>query len=99
MKPTIRVAFGAFWPGFTPDHFRRFFPFVYEKYDLVPSQDPEVVFYSVFSKQFVPYADPRHHPPVTRIPPGKYLRVFLTGENFEPDMSTCEFAITFSSLV
>jgi hypothetical protein len=99
MKPTIRVNFAAFWPGFHPDHVRRFFPYVYDKYDLVLSQDPEVVFYSVYSKQFVPYADPRNHPPITRIPPGRYLRVFLTGENFEPDMGSCEFAITFSSLV
>ena len=99
MKPTIRVAFAAFWPGFHPDHFRRFFPFVYDKYDIVPSQDPDVVFYSVFSQQFAPYADPRLRPPITRIAPGKYVRVFLTGENFEPDMSTCEFAMTFSALV
>jgi alpha(1,3/1,4) fucosyltransferase len=99
MKPSIRIAFAAFWPGFHPDHFRRFFPYAFEKYDLVYSQDPEVVFYSVYSKQFVPYADPRNHPPITRIPPGKYVRVFLTGENFEPDMASCEFAITFSSLV
>lgn len=99
MKPTIRVAFAAFWPGFHPDHFRRFFPFVYDKYDIVPSQEPDVVFYSVFSQAFQPYANPRLLPQVTRIAPGKYVRVFLTGENFEPDMSSCEFAMTFSSLV
>ena len=98
MKPAIRVNFAAFWPGFHPDHFRGYFPFVYDKYDLVLSAEPDVVFYSVFSKQFTPYADPRHHPPVTRINPGKFVRVFMTGENFEPDMNSCEFAITFSSL-
>jgi hypothetical protein len=98
MRPAIRVNFAAFWPGFHPDHFRRFFPYVFDKYDLVPSKDPEVVFYSVYSKQFIPYADPRNHPPVTRFNPGKFVRVFITGENFEPDMSSCEFAITFSSL-
>jgi alpha(1,3/1,4) fucosyltransferase len=99
MKPTIRINFAAFWPGFSPDHFRRFFPIVYDKYDVVLSQDPEVVFYSVFSQHFVPYADARNHPPLTRLPAGKFVRVFITGENFEPDMSSCEFAITFSSLV
>jgi hypothetical protein len=99
VSPTIRINFAAFWPGFHPDHFRRFFSFVYDKYDLVLSPEPEVVFYSVFSRQFVPYADPRNHPPVTQLPPGKFLRVFMTGENFEPDMTSCEFAITFSSLV
>ena len=99
MKPSIRINYAAFWPGFHPDHFRRFFPYVFDKYDLVLSPDPEVVFYSVYSKGFVPYADPRLLPPVTRINPGKFVRVFLTGENFEPDMSSCEFAITFSSLI
>jgi hypothetical protein len=99
MRPTIRINFAAFWPGFHPDHFRRFFPYVFDKYDLVLSPDPEVVFYSVYSKGFIPYADPRHLPPVTRFNPGKFVRVFLTGENFEPDMSSCDFAITFSSLI
>jgi hypothetical protein len=99
MKQSIRVAFALFWPGFTPDSFKRFFPFVFDKYDLVLSPEPEVVFYSVFSPQFRPYADPRHRAPVTRLRSGDYLRVFLTGENFEPDMSGCEFAMTFSALV
>ena len=99
MKPQIRVAFPYFWPGFTPDHFRAFFPFVYEKFDFVVSPNPEIVIYSVFAPQFRPYADPRHHAPVARIRPGNYLRVFFTGENFEPDMEGCEFAMTFSSLV
>jgi len=98
VKPRIQIAFAYFWPGFTPDHFRAFFPFVFEKYDLVPSSTPEVVFYSVFSPQFRPYADAREIHPVVRIPPGRYLRVFFTGENFEPDMNGCEFAITFSAL-
>ena len=99
MKPRIQTAFAYFWPGFTPDHFRAFFPFVYEKYDFVPSSTPEVVFYSVFSPRFRPYADARQIHPVARIPAGHYLRVFFTGENFEPDMNGCEFAITFSALI
>lgn len=97
-RQQIKTAFAYFWPGFTPEHFRGFFPFVYDKYDFVPSTTPEVVFYSVFSPQFRPYADPRELHPVTRIRPGPYVRVFITGENFEPDMSACEFAITFSTL-
>jgi len=75
MKPSIRINFAAFWPGFHPEHFRRFFPYVFDKYDLIMSQDPEVVFYSVYSKQFVPYANPRTNPPITRIAPGKFVRV------------------------
>ena len=34
-----------------------------------------------------------------RVNPGGFLRVFLTGENVEPLMEHCEFAISFSSLV
>jgi hypothetical protein len=98
MKQQLRVAFAYFWPGFTPDHFRAFFPYVYEKYDLVPSADPQIVFYSVFSPQFRAYADAREIHPVARLQPGNYLRVFFTGENFEPDMDACEFAMTFSAL-
>jgi hypothetical protein len=99
MKPKLRVAFAYFWPGFTPQHFGAYFPYVIEKYDLVVAPDPEVVFYSVFSPQFRPYADPRHHAPVARLQPGNFTRVFLTGENFEPDMEGCEFAMSFSALV
>jgi alpha(1,3/1,4) fucosyltransferase len=95
----IKTAFAYFWPGFTPEHFRSFFPFVYDRYEFIPSTSPEIVFYSVFSPQFRPYADPRELYSVTRIRPGPYVRVFITGENFEPDMNACEFAMTFSTLI
>ena len=68
MKPQVRVNFAYFWPGFSPENIRAFFPYVYEKYDLVVSPDPEVVFYSVFSPQFRPYADAREIQPVVRAP-------------------------------
>ena len=45
MKPRIRVAFAHFWPAFKPDDFRSWFPYVDEKYDLVVSRSPEIVFY------------------------------------------------------
>jgi hypothetical protein len=99
MKPSVRVAFTLFWPGFVPEHFKRFFPFVYEKYDLVLSQDPEVVFYSVFWPHWRPHCAPADRNSVARLRPGNYQRVFMTGENLEPDMESCEFAITFSALV
>jgi hypothetical protein len=98
MKPQIRVAFAFFWPGFTAETFRGFFPFVYDKYDIVPSSDPDVVFYSVFAPNYQPYGDPRH-PAAGGITPGRYVRVFMTGENFEPAMNNCEFAISFSQQV
>lgn len=87
-----------FWPGFSPGRFRSFFPYVYEKYDLVPSQAPEVVFHSVFAPSWRPYADPTDAKNVPRIKPGNYVRVFMTGENVEPLMEHCEFAMSFSVL-
>lgn len=98
MKPQIRVGFAFFWPSFTPDDFRAFFPFVCDKYELVPSAEPEVVFYSVFAPGFTPYADPRI-PVRAGLTPGPYVRVFLTGENFEPAMDNCEFAMSFSAQI
>jgi len=95
MRPRIRVSFAHFWPGFD---FQRCFPFVCGKYDLVLSHAPEIIFYSVFSPGYQAPRDPRRDVPVARIPPGDYLRVFMTGENFEPDMGASEFAVTFSVL-
>jgi hypothetical protein len=99
MKPQIPVAFAHFWPGFTPGLFRRFFPYVYEKYDLVPSQTPQVVFYSLFTPQYRGYCEPRDVNTMPRLRPGNYVRVFLTGENCEPVMSECDYAMSFSALV
>ncbi len=98
MKPRIRVAFAHFWPAFTPDDFRSWFPFVHEKYDLVVSRSPEIVFYSVFSRRYRGRSDPRFPDATARYRRGDYLRVFVTGENVEPLMDDCEFAIGFSSL-
>lgn len=98
MRPQIKVAFAFFWPGFTPDQFRGYFPYVHEKYDLVVSQMPEVVFHSVFAPGWRPYADPTDAKNAPHIKPGNYVRVFMTGENVEPPMEHCEFAISFSVL-
>jgi alpha(1,3/1,4) fucosyltransferase len=99
MKPQIRVAFAFFWPGFVPDKFRSYFPYVYDKYDLVVSQTPEVVFHSVFAPGWKPYGNPDDAKNVPRVKPGNYVRVFLTGENLEPLMEHCEYAISFSALI
>lgn len=99
MRPRIRIAFAHFWRGFAPDHFRSWFPYLGDRYDLVVSRSPEVVFYSVFSRRYRNRADPRHADPAARYRRGDYLRVFFTGENVEPRMDECEFAIGFSTLV
>lgn len=98
MRQQIKIAFTHFWPGFSPDQFRGFFPYVYEKYDLVQSREPEVVFHSVFGPSWRPYGHPTDTSNVPRLAPGNYLRVFMTGENIEPPMDSCEFAMSFSVL-
>ena len=40
MRPRIRIAFRRFWPGFVPEDFARWFPFLADRYDL---QDPAAV--------------------------------------------------------
>ncbi len=98
MKPRIRIGFAHFWRGFTPDDFRSWFPFLFDRYELVVSRSPEVVFYSVFSRRYRRGADPRFGSPTTRYRRGDHVRVFFTGENVEPRMDECEFAIGFSTL-
>jgi hypothetical protein len=84
MREQVKVSFSHFWPGFSADQFRSFFPYVYEKYDLVLSQAPEVVFHSVFAPGRRAHAAPTDATNVPRIKPGNYVRVFMTGENAEP---------------
>ncbi|HEX3918380.1 MAG TPA: glycosyltransferase family 10 [Caulobacteraceae bacterium] len=91
MQPRdVRVAFYDFWAGFRPAEFQQRFPCIGRKWRLVPDQKrPDLIIYSVF--------------PATgwfnRLPKrgkGGPPRLFLTGENVEPDMQACDFAISFS---
>ena len=99
MKPRIGINFTAFWPGFHPEHFRRFFPYAFREIRFLLCRPiPRSFLFGVFETVRA-LCQSATNPPITRIAPGKFVRVFLTGENFEPDMSSCEFAITFSTLV
>jgi hypothetical protein len=100
MRPRIAVNFALFWQGFDFAQFQRMFPQVCERYELVPSETPEVVFYSVFAegnRRDLPSGECRYQMPV--IGERDFVRVFITGENAEPVMSHCDFAISFSRLV
>src|SRR5215469_16926646 len=91
MKPTITVNFSWFWAGFTFDTFLTMFPSISKHYDLQVTDNPEVLFYSVFGDQYWETMPPA--------PSGDFVRVFITGENVEPAMEQCDFAISFSALV
>ncbi|MGE5537833.1 MAG: glycosyltransferase family 10 domain-containing protein [Gemmatimonas sp.] len=100
MRPRIAVNFALFWETFDFGQLRRMFPQVCDRYELVLSEAPEVVFYSVFAdgnRQDLPSGECRYQMPVIGERP--FVRVFMTGENAEPVMSQCDFAISFSRLV
>jgi hypothetical protein len=78
----------------------RFTPWFFEKYDLVLSPDPELVIYSVFTPgNGVPLLGGHFSRAMPVLPKGRYVRVFMTGENVEPVMEDCDFAVTFSRLI
>lgn len=101
LKQRIQIGFDYQWPGFSLDVFRAYFPFLFLKYDLELSKKPEVVFYSIFSRYNRScWPDARLW---LRVMPtlkaGRFVRVFMTGENVEPVMDQCDFAISFSRII
>jgi len=108
MKPTIRINFAFFWDGFTFEIFKQQFPAVFSKYNLILAERPEVVFFGAYSAgAYEHLRDGRFvilMPRISRAALAQVygnpdaVRVFITGENVEPDMDQCDFAITFSAL-
>lgn len=101
LSTRIKVAFQYQWPSFTIDIFKQQFPSVFQKYDFVLAEDPEIIFYSVF---YPPneecWPDGRQWLRVMpTLPDGDFVRVFITGENVEPAMDRCDFAISFSTQI
>jgi len=97
----FKINFSYFWKGFSIDSLLEMFPFLAVDYELAVTNDPEIIFYSCFDSKN----------PVAQLPGGAYcwempkieqsnaVTVFLTGENVEPNMENCDFAITHSALV
>jgi hypothetical protein len=82
----IRLATYHFWEGFTTDDLARRFPFLARKYTLVPDQErPDLAVFSVFPGNRLP-----------TLPDLGVPTLFLTGENVAPEMTRCDFAISFS---
>jgi len=76
----------GFWQGFTLDMFRRMFRFFGSRFDLQVSDQPQVVFCSVFGGSA---SEAR------RRWPGAQL-VFFTGENVAPPLGDYDFCMSFS---
>jgi hypothetical protein len=100
MKRSLKIKFLYFWPGFTPAIFEEMFPSALRHYDLQVSDNPEVVIYSCFTpNNILRLPDGRYVQRMPILKSGSFLRVFLTGENIEPLMEHCDFAISFSAVI
>jgi len=75
----IRVKFVDFWHGFNPND-NYFTRLLSQKYQVEISDNPEILFYSCFGKEYLKYT---------------CLRIFYTPENERPDFTACDFAIGF----
>lgn len=75
----IKINFVDFWTGFDKTN-NYFYNLLIQKYDLIIDENPDILFYSCHSNQYLNY---------------KCTRVFYTGENVRPDFLACDFAFSF----
>jgi hypothetical protein len=75
----IKVNFSDFWNDFDKED-NLFINLIREKYDVEISDEPNILFYSALSKNFLKY---------------NCIRIFYTGENIRPNYSECDFSISF----
>jgi len=78
----IKIKFVDFYTGFVPDNFL-FYTLLSEMYDVVLSDTPDYVFFSVFGNEHLKY---------------DCVKIFYTGENQSPDFNVCDYAIGFDYL-
>lgn len=82
-KKTIKIAFVDFWPKFNIKNNFIINP-LKKRYEVIIDEDnPDYVFYSVFSSHIVDYDG------------SDVIKIFYTGENVRPDFNLCDYAIGF----
>ncbi|WP_282134441.1 glycosyltransferase family 10 domain-containing protein [Seonamhaeicola maritimus] len=75
----IKINFTDFWPDFDKtDNY--FYNLLTQKYKVIIDEDPDLLFYSSFGKEYLKY---------------KCKRIYFTGENFRPNFYLCDFAFSF----
>lgn len=75
----IKINFVDFWPGFDKTN-NYFYNLLVQKYKVIFDENPDVLFYSCYNKEYLNYTCPR---------------IFYTAENIRPDFLACDFAFSF----
>lgn len=78
-KTELRINFSGFWQGFNKTN-NFFYHLLSKKYELLISDEPELLFFSESSTDHIKYS---------------CTKVFYTGENIRPDFMLCDFAFSF----
>jgi hypothetical protein len=82
MKNKIKIDFSDFWGGFDKtDNY--FYNLLKEEFDVEISNNPDVLFFSVFGNQHQSY---------------KCKKAFYTGENVAPPLGYCDYSFSFDYL-
>lgn len=75
----IKVNFVDFWSNLDKtDNY--FYNLLIQKYKVVIDDDPDILFYSCYGREYLKY---------------KCKRIFFSGENVRPDFMACDFAFSF----
>jgi hypothetical protein len=80
MKPRLKINFSDFWPTRFDKTNNFFWKLLSRKYDLEISEEPDILFYSNFGRNFLRY---------------NCVRVLFQGENARPDFRECDYAFSF----
>lgn len=82
MEKQIRLNFVDFWDDFVPED-SLFYKILSEKYDVILSDNPDYIFFSVFGQEHLKF---------------DCIKIFYTGENQSADFNLCDYAIGFDYL-
>jgi alpha(1,3/1,4) fucosyltransferase len=80
MYEKLKIKFTDFWIEMNQREGNYFYQLLSQKYDLEFSDDPDILFYSNYGKEYLKY---------------DCIRIFYSAENMRPDFTGCDYAITF----
>jgi hypothetical protein len=79
----LKIKFTDFWNDWNKKEGNFFYQVLSEKYEIEFADDPDILVYSNFGKEYLKY---------------DCIKIFFSTENWRPDFSGCDFAITFDFL-